>query len=81
MVHRDLRVAVELFGIRDELDDFYPIERPAMGLRSGSEFFLGFRQGDVETLLSVLQPFEQELERTGSSFLNWGRRPALAGYL
>jgi hypothetical protein len=33
-----------------------------MGLRSVSEFFLGFRQGDVETLLAVLQPFEQELE-------------------
>ena len=36
-----------------------------MGQRSGSEFFLGFRQRDVETLLSVLQPFEQELEREG----------------
>ena len=55
MVHRDLRVAVELFGIRDELDYLYAIEGPAMGLRSGSEFLLGFRQGDVETLLSVLK--------------------------
>jgi hypothetical protein len=28
--HRDLRIAFKLFGIRDELDDFYAIERPGM---------------------------------------------------
>ena len=62
MVHRDLRFTVEIFRIGDQFNNPTPIERPAMGLRSGNEFFLGFRKRDVETFFSVLQPFEQELE-------------------
>src|SRR6202034_2050379 len=56
---------------RDDLEDFEPIERPAVRQANLPEFFGGFGEGDIEDTLAAANAFEEELEGQGGFAGTW----------
>ncbi len=60
--HRELLVAFEFLLVGDQFDDLDAVERPAVGLGAGLQFFLGLGERDIQTLLAGAYALEQELQ-------------------
>ncbi len=62
MIHRHLRLPVEIVLACGQLDDLDALQRPAVGIRAGQQLLLGFRKRDVEALLAQPGALAQKLE-------------------
>ena len=62
VVHRDVRLAVEILLAGDQLQDLDLVERPAVRTSARREFLLGLGQGDVEAAFTCPEAFEKVLE-------------------
>jgi hypothetical protein len=58
-------------GQGGELDNFNPLERPAVGFRGGLQLFLRLRERDVEPALALGCSLSEEMQRNGGLASPW----------